>query len=72
MCPYSDRTLCAQLAAECVRESENVTCDIDEASYERFAERAEVRASPEEIRDFVKIRDSIRSEAELSRYLSSE
>jgi hypothetical protein len=60
------------LAAECVRESENVTCDIDEASYERFAERAEMRASPEEIRDFIKTRDSTRSEGEFQKYLSSE
>lgn len=72
MCPFSDKTLCAQLAAECVKESENVTCNVDDASYERFAEQAEVRASPEEIRDFIKIRDSIHSESELQKFMSSE
>jgi hypothetical protein len=60
------------LAAECVKESENVTCNIDDASYERFAEQAEVRASPEEIRDFINIRDSIHSESDLQNYLRSE
>jgi len=74
MCPYHDTSLCSQLAAECVRESENVNCTVDPARYERFVEQAEARASLQEVNDFVRKLGEIRADDEdaLHEFLSSE